>query len=81
MSVKGSESVRVAHLCKRGESLMCRRVMLEDGCEMSLKTQPSPIFLRLKLCEVRESEEVFGRVRRCDVDMSGDGGLCVCMKV
>ena len=60
---------------------MCRRVMLEDGCEMSLKTQPSPIFLRLKLHVVRVHKEVFGRVRRCDVDMSGDDGLCVCMKV
>ena len=38
------------------------------------------ISLGLKLCEGRECEKVFGRVRRCDVDMSGDGGLCVCMK-
>ena len=60
---------------------MCRRVMLEDGCEMSLKTQPSPISLQLKLHVVRVHKEVFGRVRRCDVNMSGDGGLCVCMKV
>ena len=60
---------------------MCRRVMLEDGCEMSLKTQPSPIFLRLKLCEGRECEEVFGSICSRDVNMSGDDGLCVCMKV
>ena len=54
-----------------------------EMCEMRivLKTQPPPISLLLKLYEVRECEEVFGRVRRCDVDMSGDGGLCVCMKV
>ena len=53
-----------------------------EMCEMRkvLKTQPPPISLRLKLCVVRECEEVFGRVRRCDVDMSGDDGLCVCMK-
>ena len=60
---------------------MCRRVMLEDGCEMSLKTQPSPIFLRLKLHVVRVHKEVFGSICSRDVDMSGDGGLCVCMKV
>ena len=60
---------------------MCRRVMLEDGCEMSLKTQPPPIFLRLKLHVVRVHKEVFGGTSRCDVDMSGDDGLCVCMNV
>ena len=60
---------------------MCRRVMLEDGCEMSLKTQPSPIFLRLKLCEVRVHKEVFGSICSRDVNMSGDDGLCVCMNV
>ena len=49
--------------------------------ECGSESDDSPISLGLKLCEVRESEEVFGRVRRCDVDMSGDGGLCVCMKV
>ena len=43
---------------------------MEDGCEMSLKTQPSPIFLQLKLYEGRDCEEVFGGVRRCDVNMS-----------
>ena len=48
-----------------------------DGSE----SDDSRISLGLKLCEGRESEEVFGRVRRCVVDMSGDGGLCVCMKV
>ena len=54
-----------------------------EMCEMRkvLKTQPPPISLGLKLCEGWECEEVFGRVRRCDVNMSGDGGLCVCMKV
>ena len=60
---------------------MCRRVMLEDGCEMSLKTQPSPIFLRLKLHVVRVHKEVFGSISTRDVNMSGDDGLCVCMKV
>lgn len=45
------------------------------------ESDDSRISLGLKLCEVRECEEVFGRVRRCDVDMSGDNGLCVCMKV
>ena len=45
------------------------------------ESDDSRISLGLKLCEVRECEEVFGRVRRCDVDMSGDGGLCVCMNV
>ena len=44
------------------------------------ESDDSPISLGLKLCEGRECEKVFGRVRRCDVDMSGDGGLCVCMK-
>ena len=53
---------------------------MEDGCEMSLKTQPSPISLGLKLCVVRECEEVFGSVSSRDVNMSGDDGLCVCMK-
>ena len=48
--------------------------------ECGSESDDSPISLGLKLCEVRESEEVFGRVRRCDVDMSGDDGLCVCMK-
>ena len=59
---------------------MCRRVMLEDGCEMSLKTQPSPIFLILKLHVVRVHMEVFGSICSRDVNMSGDDGLCVCMK-
>ena len=49
-------------------------------CDVS-ESDDSPISLELKLCEGRECEKVFGRVRRCDVDMSGDGGLCVCMKV
>ena len=48
---------------------------------MSLKTQPSPIFLRLKLHEARVHKEVFGSICSRDVDMSGDDGLCVCMKV
>ena len=47
-----------------------------DGSE----SDDSPISLGLKLCEGRECKEVFGRIRRCDVNMSGDGGLCVCMK-
>ena len=41
----------------------------------SLKTQPSPIFLQLKLCVGRVRKEVFGCVTSRDVDMSGDGGL------
>ena len=44
------------------------------------ESDDSPFSLGLKLCEGRECEEVFGRVRRCDVNMSGDGGLYVCMK-
>ena len=48
--------------------------------ECGSESDDSPISLGLKLCEVRECEKVFGRVRRCDVDMSGDDGLCVCMK-
>ena len=48
-------------------------------CDVS-ESDDSRISLGLKLCEGRECEEVFGRVRRCDVDMSGDDGLCVCMK-
>ena len=54
---------------------------MEDGCEMSLKTQPSPISLQLKLCVVSDDKEVFGSICSRDVDMSGDGGLCVCMNV
>ena len=48
-----------------------------EMCEMRkvLKTQPSPISLRLKLCEVRECEKVFGSVRRCDVNMSAPSRL------
>lgn len=49
--------------------------------ECGSESDDSPISLGLKLCEGRECEIVFGRVRRCDVDMSGDDGLCVCMKV
>ena len=54
-----------------------------EMCEMRkvLKTQPPPISLRLKLCEVRECEKVFGGVSSRDVNMSGDDGLCVCMNV
>ena len=54
---------------------------MEDGCEMSLKTQPSPIFLRLKLHVARVHKEVFGSISTRDVNMLGDDGLCVCMKV
>ena len=54
---------------------MCRRVMLEDGCEMSLKTQPSPIFLRLKLHVVRVHKEVFGSICSRDVNMSAPSRL------
>lgn len=48
--------------------------------ECGSESDDSPISLGLKLCVGRESEKVFGRIRRCDVNMSGDGGLCVCMK-
>ena len=48
-----------------------------EMCEMRkvLKTQPPPISLGLKLCVVRECEEVFGGVRRCDVNMSAPSRL------
>ena len=42
-----------------------------DGSE----SDDSPISLGLKLCEGRESEKVFGRVRRCDVNMSAPSRL------
>ena len=44
------------------------------------ESDDSPISLLLKLCEVREFEKVFGSICSRDVNMSGDGGLCVCMK-
>ena len=44
------------------------------------ESDDSRLSLGLKWCEVRECEKVFGGGRRCDVDMSGDDGLCVCMK-
>ena len=47
-----------------------------DGSE----SDDSPISLRLKLCEGRECEKVFGSICSRDVNMSGDDGLCVCMK-
>ena len=48
-----------------------------EMCEMRkvLKTQPSPISLQLKLCEVRECEKVFGRVSSRDVNMSAPSRL------
>ena len=48
-----------------------------EMCEMRkvLKTQSPPISLRLKLCVVRECKKVFGRVRRCDVNMSAPSRL------
>ena len=54
-----------------------------EMCEMRkvLESDHSPISLQLKLCEVRECEEVFGSICNRDVDMSGDDGLCVCMNV
>ena len=48
---------------------------------MSLKTQPSPIFLRLKLHVVRVHKEVFGGTSRCDVDMSGHDELSVILYI
>ena len=47
-----------------------------DGSE----SDDSPIFLRLKLHVVRVHKEVFGSICSRDVNMSGDDGLCVCMK-
>ena len=49
--------------------------------ECGSESDDSPISLGLKLCEVRECEEVFGSICNRDVDMSGDDGLCVCMNV
>ena len=53
-----------------------------EMCEMRkvLKTQPPPISLLLKLCVVRECEEVFGNISTRDVDMSGHDELCMYMK-
>ena len=44
------------------------------------ESDDSRISLGLKLCEVRECEKVFGSICSRDVNMSGDDGLCVCMK-
>ena len=43
-----------------------------EMCEMRkvLKTQPSPISLRLKLYEGRECKKVFGSICSRDVNMS-----------
>ena len=43
-----------------------------EMCEMRkvLESDHSPISLQLKLCEVRECEEVFGGVCSRDVNMS-----------
>ena len=77
----GSESKWIARLCESGQSLTCGRVSLGRSEHVtSLKTQPSPISLQLKLHVVRVRKEVFGRIWRCDVDMSGRSGLCVYMK-
>ena len=48
-----------------------------EMCEMRkvLETQPSPISLQLKLCEVRECEKVFGGVCSRDVNMSAPSRL------
>ena len=76
-----SESVRLSLLCKSGQSLTCERVRMERSEHVtSLKTQPPPISLQLKLHVVRVRKEVFGRIWRCDVDMLGDDGLWVHMK-
>ena len=61
-------------------SLLGRVYEVSIGVIDVSESDDSRISLGLKLCEVRECEKVFGRVRRCDVDMSGDDGLCVCMK-
>ena len=48
-----------------------------EMCEMRkvLKTQPSPISLRLKLCEGRECKKVFRSVSSRDVNMSAPSRL------
>ena len=48
-----------------------------EMCEMRkvLESDHSPIFLRLKLCVVRECEEVFGGVSSRDVNMSAPSRL------
>ena len=48
-----------------------------EMCEMRkvLETQPPPISLGLKLCVVRECEEVFGGVCSRDVNMSAPSQL------
>ena len=48
-------------------------------CDVS-ESDDSPISLQLKLHVVRVHKEVFGSICSRDVNMSGDGGLCVCMK-
>ena len=68
----GSESVRLSHLCKSGQSLTCERVRMERSVNVkSLKTQHTPISLQLKLHVVRVRKEVFGNISSRDVDMSG----------
>ena len=54
-----------------------RRGSMFEMCEMRkvLESDHSPISLRLKLYEGRECEEVFGGVRRCDVNMSAPSRL------
>ena len=59
----GSESVRLSLLCESGQSLTCERVKSGRSVNVkSLKTQPSPISLQLKLHVVRVRKEVFGRI-------------------
>ena len=51
---------------------MCGRVRMGRSEHVkSLKTQPSPISLQLKLHVVRVRKEVIGSISRCDVDMLG----------
>ena len=73
-----SESKWIARLCKSEQSLTCERVRMGRSEHVnSLKTQPSPISLQLKLHVVRVRKEVFGSISSRDVDMSGRSGLWV----
>ena len=56
-------------------SLLGRVYEVSIGVIYVSESDDSPISLGLKLCEGRECEEVFGRVRRCDVDMSAPSRL------
>ena len=54
-----------------------RRVSMFEMCKSRkvLKTQPSPISLRLKFYVASDHKEVFERITSRDVDMSAPSGL------